>query len=375
MRIVTVKDPVILLDDNENQVPLQAHVDYVVPDIVPALLHKDGISKSIIKDDDFYDWAEFKTYKGQKLDGKEVVFFRNGGIGDLIFPIPSAKALKEKYPTCKIYVCCNEQYRCLFEELDFIEGVFSLPLPMSEIWKKDYYINFEGLIEGNKEAETVDAYILHSRRFFVQPESFCPELKVNAQVESKIKTELAKYNNCKKIVIAFSASVAIRSIDPNMYKQLIDSVKDPNVRWFITGSKNQLKDIEAFIKTCNNKNKIINWSAKHFTLVETMALVKNSDAVIAPDSGLLHIAGGFGIPVIGLYGAFHSSLRMSHYKKAIGLNAVSSCVFARGEFRCCFQHGGGSCNMARKVYEKYPPCMELIKVDAVLGALKNLKVL
>jgi ADP-heptose:LPS heptosyltransferase len=382
MRILCVNSAIELLGAEGKVVPLKAQTDYVVPDIVIMLLQECGFGQNIIKNDDFYDWSEHKNYAGQRLDNKEVVFFRNGGIGDLIFPIPSAKALKEKYPTCKIYVCCNEWYRCLFEELDFIEGVYSLPLPMEEIWKKDYYINFEGLIEGNPnkvdgecEAEVVDAYTLHSKKFHVTPDNLCPELKVNPEAEKLVKAELSKYAGMTKIVIAFSASVAIRSADPALYKSLIDSVDDPNVRWFITGSESQIVNIKNFIKTCKNKNKIINWSEKHKDLVYSMALVKNADCVIAPDSGLLHIAGGFGIPVIGLYGAFHSSLRMKHYKKAIGLNTSSSCVFARGKFRCCFQHGNGKCNLAKKYHQTFPPCMDYIKVDAIKGALKTLGVL
>lgn len=371
---------IVLNADDGKEVPMQENVDYVVPDTVPAMLVESNMGNTLLKNENFYDWAEFKTYAGQNLNNKTLVFFRNGGIGDLIFPLPSVKAIKEKYPTCKIYACSDNRYKCLFEELDFIEDVLSLPLKLEEIWKKDYYVNFEGLIEGTtaeerKNAEEVNAYELHATRFFVTPENYCPELKVNPSAEAKIVHELAKYKTFKKIVLAFSASVPIRSVSPELYRELIDSVPDNNVKWFITGSPNQQKDIDAFIRTCKFRNKIVNWSKDHKELVETMVLVKNADCVIAPDSGLLHIAGGFGIPVIGLYGAFHSYLRMKHYKNAIGINAMSTCVFARGKFKCCFQHGGGSCFLARKVYERYPPCMSVIKVDALQKSLETLGII
>lgn len=374
MRTIIVAIPLILHDSEKNQIPLQNNVEYVVPDIIPDLLDKEGFKKHIIKNEDFYEGREYKLYRGQNLDNKTLIFFRSGGIGDLIFPLPAIKTLKEKYPTCKVYACCNEAYRCLFEELDYIEDVISLPLRLDDLTTKDYYTNFEGLIEGNPDAEKVNAYDLHATKFFVKPENMAPELKVNENVEKQVKMELMKWSNQKKIVVAFSSSVAIRGVDPAKYRELIDSVNDQNVKWFMIGTGGQQKEMDLFIRSCKNKNKIVNWSRDHKDLVQTMALIKNSDCVIAPDSGLIHIAGGFGIPVIGLYGAFHSSLRMKYYRNAVGVDAMSTCVFARGDYRCCFQHGTGSCNLARKVYERYSPCMQVIKVKDMKKALEVLKI-
>lgn len=46
---------------------------------------------------------------------------------------------------------------------------------------------------------------------------------------------------------------------------------------------------------------------------ETAAVIAHLDAVISPDSGLLHVAGALGVPVLGLFGSTDGALRMREY--------------------------------------------------------------
>jgi len=86
------------------------------------------------------------------------------------------------------------------------------------------------------------------------------------------------------------------------------------------------------------------------------------------------MAGGLGIPLIGLFGAFPSQLRLSHYDNAIGIDANTSCEFSKGEgsLRGCFEHGSGPCRMALRNSELFSPCMKLITSDHILLAMQKL---
>lgn len=46
---------------------------------------------------------------------------------------------------------------------------------------------------------------------------------------------------------------------------------------------------------------------------ETAAIMAHLDAVVSPDSGLLHGAGALGVPVLGLFGSTDGALRMREY--------------------------------------------------------------
>lgn len=43
------------------------------------------------------------------------------------------------------------------------------------------------------------------------------------------------------------------------------------------------------------------------------SVIANLDAVIAPDTGILHVAGALGVPVLGLFGSTDGALRMREY--------------------------------------------------------------
>lgn len=374
MRILRCTVPIELVDSYNIKTLLQENLNYIVPDIVVDMIKDSIYGDKIVRNDDFFEVYSEKEYTGQDLTGKKLITFRNGGIGDLMFQLPSLKKLKETTGV-HITVVCNKNYVSIFEGLNYIDVINYLPFTTDEIEKSDYFLSFEGLIENNPDAETYDAYVLHAHKFGVEPETQRPKLSLDEKVESEVVRELSKYKCERRIVIAWSASVAIRSVDPNVYAQLIATTPE-TFRFFICGSPKDIPEIKHFINQLSQfKNRITNWAEKYSDLRYSMALIKHSDVVIGPDSGLLHVAGGYEIPVIGLFGAFPSRLRLNHYKKAMGINAKSNCMFGRGTTNNCFQHGTGSCALANKKMEYFSPCMSAITHTQIIYCLTRLKIL
>lgn len=375
MRIFRSQIPIELEDSYKQKTVLKEDVNYIVPDNVVEMIKQSEFAERVCRDDDFYEIYGKMEYTGQDLTGKSLITFRNGGIGDLMFQLPS---LKKLYDTTgvKITVVCNKNYMCIFEGLEYVNKIMSLPFTTDDIEQYDYYINFEGLIELNPDAEILDAYTLHAKKFGVEPDSLTPVLSVDKDAEEKVLRDLDNYKSKKRIAIAWSSSVAIRAIDPTVYANVI-ATTPPDYRFFICGSKKDVPEIKTFIAQLPGlKNKITNWAEKYDELKYSMALIKNCDCVIGPDSGLLHVAGGYGIPIVGLFGAFPSRLRLKHYKNTIGINAKSTCTYGRGETNNCFQHGTGSCNLAQKRMEYFSPCMsKAINHNHVIYALTKLRIL
>lgn len=381
MRIFRYAEDLELTEDGvgtKKKYILDAGIDWVVPDNIPAVIKKNRGEKHIIRNDNFYPFAESKKYSGEDLTGKKIILFRNGGIGDLIFAVPALIEYKKKYKDIHITFCCNSAFSPIFEEVDCIDKILHLPIKLSDIIENDYFINFEGSIEGNKDAEIYNAYDLYNKRFFIEPEVKCPVLKVNKEKEDLIKRAfIDPYPDYKKVVIAYASSVPIRSVAPYTWMNLIDSLADRKIKFFIVGSPSQVNAIDEMIAPLNNKANCINFCGdKQFANIQyTVALINNCDVVISPDSGLLHIAGGLGKSMIGLFGAFHTDLRLKYYKNAIGVNAMTNCVYAKGEYKSCFMHGDGSCPLANLMMEVYSPCMKFITHQHVINAMLKLKII
>ena len=190
---------------------MHSEVDYVVSDDIVQSFRERGYAKYIVRDDDFYDFADEKKYRGQDLTNKTIITFRSGGIGDLLFQCPSLKYLKKKFTGLRVTMCCGSQYKTMFVNLDYVDKLISLPVKLNDIISSDYYVNFEGLIEANKEAETKNAYDLYAERFFVELENPVPVLKVKPDIKQEIYHRIKNKYNGKIITIAFSATVPIRT--------------------------------------------------------------------------------------------------------------------------------------------------------------------
>jgi hypothetical protein len=91
-----------------------------------------------------------------------------------------------------------------------------------------------------------------------------------------------------------------------------------------------------------------------------MAIAKHMNLIVAPDSAMTHVAGGLGVPIVGIYGPFSSRLRMRYYFDAIGINAKTACS-------PCFTHGHEGC-----VKGNPSPCFSTIDVPTILVAIDYL---
>lgn len=358
---------------------LKNDIEYVLTDYLVSVIIKKGFGHIIKSDINFYNDTRVKQriYAGQNLYGRKLITFRNGGVGDLIFQLPSIKELKDTYKdNIRITICCNEQYLDIFGNLSYIDKTLALPLELGVLLENDYFVNFESLIELNERAESVNAYDLHAEKFFIKPKIMTPKLESFPEKDKMVLKEIDI--NKKNIVIALQASAPIRSVNLDLWANLIANVglNHKNVKFYICGTKSQVKIIDTLIKSVQEQAKVfncINWSKKHSDLGSVISLIKFSDCVIGPDSGLLHIAGGFETPIIGIYGPFHSKLRLQYYKNAIGLDSMTNCSFAeRNQFKSCFQHGHEPCKAAVKNGEQISPCLNIF---SPLDIIKEMKVL
>lgn len=382
MRIASFNKDIPLQFDEKSKTLLK-NVKYIMAD---NILHEIiSVHRRLVVDidEDFYFKNEKRRYKGEDLNNKSIITIRNGGIGDAMFQIPGLKELKNKYSNSKIAVAYNTHFNFIYEGLEFIDEINDLPLEYDIFDKYDYFVAYEGEMEGFR-AETENAYDIHNSCLFVTPQENIPEIIVDKSKESEIQKYYKFNKNDKIVVIQYKASNHIRSVDYNLWANLI--LNSPsNLHYIFVGSKSQYSEIDAVIRQTlsiakkNNKNIKID-SFEHFTkkpygLKYAITLIDMSSLVIGGDSGLLHIAGALQRPLIGLYGAFPSRLRLSTYKNAIGINSNSSCIYARGEYKSCFQNSADSCKLSVKYGENFSPCMAVHSPQIILQQFSKLKVI
>jgi len=92
-----------------------------------------------------------------------------------------------------------------------------------------------------------------------------------------------------------------------------------------------------------------------------MALARKCDAIIAPDSFLVHFAGAFDMPCVALFGPIDGKVRTRHYP---------SCIFldVRAQLNCvpCWRNEIIPCKLLKT---RQSPCMRMIAVEEICATL------
>jgi len=303
----------------------------------------------------------FKAYRGQNLDGKTLLVWRTGGIGDLLFIQPNLRYLKETYPDCHIKFSCGPQYSSLVDNWDCIDELLDLPFHVSHLLHSDYHVTFEGVIERCKEAHTNNAYVLFSKWLGLDlPTNLLyPIIEPKPKKVKEVEGILKQWGTSPKnfIVLQIRASSPVRTPSPFFWKRIIDQLNTLGYTTVITDSPHRAPYVEEFIKTLSHPRSCMNFSVFSKSLDLTIALVSLAKMAISIDSAISHISAGLNIPYYGIYGPFPGEIRLSTYKNSKWINAPSPCA-------PCFLHGHRPCPHANP--DGSSSCYDKINIDALL---------
>jgi len=362
-----VKDGLAMEKGSPWEKNLKAGKRYLVSDLIHQQLNymkPDHISRNVIDLKEVY-----RPYKGEDLNGKTLLVWRHGGIGDLLFMMPPLRILKATYPDCKILVGVGGKYIDLYKRIPYVDEIHQLPFDIETLDIADYHLHFEQIIEGNPRAETTNAYDLFLEKFGFKPEEVdaaekVPDVFLTDQEIKDAQKRMDEFGIKEEdilIGIQIAASSPIRTFpSEKIVKVCHEIIKEEKVKIILFGS---LAQIEAGMNIklslpVEYQNKILISAEQRFTLRDSMAVTRHCDLIVAPDSAMIHIAGALRVPVIGLYGPFPADLRMRYYYNALALNASPACA-------PCFIHDHDPCPKGSP-----SPCFSVIDEQQVLFAIE-----
>lgn len=321
----------------------------------------------ILKPSNFKFSNQYRPYKGQSLDNKTLLIWRQGGIGDLLFISPNLRYLKNKYPTSNIILGCGPQYQSMVKTWDFVDKIIDLPFNVSYLYtaNSDYHCIFEGVIERCKEAETENAYRLFSRwmGLSLPDEDLIPIQKIPDGELQIAKVHINQWGLEEKnfIVLQFRASSPIRTPRPEIWKKIIDYLTSKGNKIVIIDSVNNITMTRQFIEFMKDKHMIFNFAEYSDEILKTMAITSLSKMAIATDSALLHIAESLKVKNFGLFGPFPGSIRLSTYKYSDWIDCKKDCS-------PCFIHSQYLCNRS---IAGYSSCYDTFNIDEVIDRIQK----
>lgn len=299
----------------------------------------------------------YRPYMGQNLEGKTLLIWRTGGIGDLLFIKPNIDFLKKRYPTCKIVFGTSGEYHPMVKDWKEVDELINIPFPAKYLFQSHYHITFEGVIERTEQAKYENAYSLFSRwmNLNIHPSYLYPRQKSNSELVRKIKRiftdEFGLLDGVKSCLVQIRASSPIRTPSISFWKKVFNIIIEMGYHIILTDTPQYSGMIDNLIQKEFGDTYLFHNFAKHSKDISyTIALASMCDLCVGTDSSLIHIAESVETKNFGFFAPFPGDIRVNTYPNGDYINI--------DKMHCapCFTHGHSACkfsvNGAATCYDK-----------------------
>jgi len=282
-----------------------------------------------------------------KLRGKpetvnKVLFIRLEHIGDMIMATPVFETFKKSNPKCEIHVLCKKLTMPLIKNNPFVDKIMTYDAPwfirrsprsneslsklIKDLRKEKYDVVFEmhGDPRNNCLAFKTGAYSVgyacRGGGFFLNKivkydnklnmvkqnlrliKNFCNEFIYKTRIYTNGSSVNSALRLMKKYRLSHKGFIIVNPKSGRIEKDLTNEEtaefinKNKSVVVVITGSKEEIEKNSVF----DNFPNVINLTGKT-DLLNLAELVKHAKKVIAPDTGIIHIARAVNTPFDALY--------------------------------------------------------------------------
>lgn len=302
--------------------------------------------------------VNYRKYKGQNLSGKKLLLWRTGGFGDILLITPLVRQLKESYPNCEINFGCMPAFSYIFYRNRNISKIYGLPVPLSLLKEHNFHLHFQGTIEksNSPKLHACDLFANHAGVTLKNKNTefhLPPDVLKNA--ETFILEELKIPKDQKKVAIQVKASSVVRSYPGHLLKQVLALLTAKGLACVLIGlEKDRIPGLEMpGVFPAYDYGK---------TVLDAVALFRNCDVLLSPDSSMTHFAGALSFPNVALYGPFPGQIRTKYYSNCTTLEVHSDCA-------PCLIPSGKPCHEAEKIGVNWSPCFETLKPETVVETI------
>jgi ADP-heptose:LPS heptosyltransferase len=325
----------------------------------------------------------------------KILIVRFSSIGDIVLTTPVLRGLKEQLTDIEIHYLTKSKFSSLLENNPRIDKLWTIEKSIDEIIDALKKENFDQVIDLHHNIRTlalkkklrkpsasfkklnvqkwmlvnlkmkkmpkvhiVDRYMQAVESLGVKKDDSPCEFYISAENEVDIQQEL-ELNTKKYIGVAIGAQFATKCLPTDKMVEILKDLDSTIV--LLGGPEDEAKGNE--IATLLNGKEIINSCGK-FNLQQSASIVKQASVLLTHDTGLMHIASCFEVPVISVWGNTIPEFGMYPYfpskPELFSIHEVKdlSC-------RPCSKIGYQDCP------KKHFRCMVEQDVEKVVGALRG----
>ena len=280
------------------------------------------------------------------------------GFGDALLITPCLRELKKRNPKRDIILACWPAQRQVFFGLPYVDGFVDYPPKLELLQDFGSVLFLERAVEFNllgRAQHMTDRFAQHlglGRDDWTDDKK--PDFKLSGEEYVWAMKTFEPSPRKKRLAIQVQAGVRCRTYPISKIAgaragtnggKPIPSMVDDMVRdgWEVclVGQPGEFR-----VDSCPKG--VVDITRLGLTFRQSAAFLTTCNAVLAPDSSIMHLAGTLGIPCVGLFGPFPWKLRTAYYKTVFALHGNGVCPMAP----CFWSHhnglplfpAGGPCN-------------------------------
>jgi ADP-heptose:LPS heptosyltransferase len=177
----------------------------------------------------------------------------------------------------------------------------------------------------------------------VVPSTYAPVYRVTRDEHNMAKSYLQQFRGQPVVGVGLASADTRRALSLGALTAICSGLRDAGVRPITLDHTARIEGFDSIIGK---------------RVSETIALISEMDAIISCDSGILHMAGAVGTPVIGVFGPTDYLMRTAMYKGSfIDSRKLVDCAPCWYKYGCLTQEGNG---------HKELECMSRIRPSVVV---------
>jgi ADP-heptose:LPS heptosyltransferase len=293
-----------------------------------------------------------------------IVLERTSGLGDVICCIPAYRALKRKFPDHLIIFATSRPYAGLLRHCGEIDTVYGIALGMTIPKEKAAW-----LVHRHYEVHTSDERAsggqkLHLAHVFLKDcdlpaEDWQPRITISDGERQAVAEKFGFKPDETMIAIHTGRTWPVKELTEDRWQEIVNGLQQSRpcrVLHFCSPGRSGDELLQA------HKLRGVQVMEPGLPLMTVAAILSQCRLLVGIDSGLLHLAGAVGTPLIGVFGPTNPRYFLPLNPHACGVSHAVPCSFCHHETP--IKHWQTGCPYDIR-------CMKEITADQVVDAARN----
>jgi len=263
----------------------------------------------------------------------KILVIRFSSIGDIVLTTPVLRALKKQIPAVELHFLTKAGFKTIVANNPNIDRFFTIDSRISEVLEELKSEQYDYIIDLHKNARTlalriklgrpaytfpklnweklllvkmkknilprlhiVERYFLAVEKLGVVNDNFPCEFYISEQDEVNLQEKFGLQSK-SFITIAIGAQFATKRTPLTKLKEIIEKMDLPIV---LVGGPMDISFAESLLSMFPNQ--AIYSACGTYNLAQSASIVKQSKVVLTNDTGMMHIASCFQLPIVSVWG-------------------------------------------------------------------------